>query len=94
MEVPLHGCNVMEQVQYPDAQQTMMTDLSSIRRWAGFLQKTEIKFDMLSAVDELSKQVRHSDQLLLYMTGRRKVQMELKENAVLGSKRQHAAGFL
>lgn len=45
------------QVQYPDAQQTMMTDLTSIRRWAGFLQKTEIKFDMLSAVDELSKQV-------------------------------------
>ena len=35
----------------------MMTDLTSIRRWAGFLQKTEIKFDMLSAVDELSKQV-------------------------------------
>ena len=45
-------------MQYPDAQQTMMTDLTSIRRWAGFLQKTEIKFDMLSAVDELSKQVR------------------------------------
>ncbi|BDA44687.1 probable AarF domain-containing protein kinase 1 [Coccomyxa sp. Obi] len=48
---------VAVKVQYPDAQQTMMTDLSSIRRWAGFLQKTEIKFDMLSAVDELSKQV-------------------------------------
>jgi hypothetical protein len=45
------------QVQYPDALQTMMTDLSSIRNWAGFLQKTEIKFDMLSAVDELAKQV-------------------------------------
>ncbi|KAK9908263.1 hypothetical protein WJX75_005060 [Coccomyxa subellipsoidea] len=48
---------VAVKVQYPDAQQTMMTDLTSIRRWAGFLQKTEIKFDMLSAVDELSKQV-------------------------------------
>ena len=46
------------QVQYPDALQTMITDLRSIRNWAGFLQKTEIKFDMLSAVDELAKQVR------------------------------------
>lgn len=44
------------QVQYPDALQTMMADLGSIRKWAGFLQRTEIKFDMLSAVDELAKQ--------------------------------------
>ncbi len=51
------------QVQYPDALHTMMTDLTSIRRWAGFLQKTEIKFDMLSAVDELSKQVHYSSSL-------------------------------
>jgi len=36
----------------------MLTDLRSIRNWAGYLQKTEIKFDMLSAVDELAKQVR------------------------------------
>jgi hypothetical protein len=45
------------QVQYPDALQTMLTDLRSIRNWAGYLQKTEIKFDMVSAVDELAKQV-------------------------------------
>lgn len=45
------------QVQYPNALPTMMLDLSSIRSWAGFLQKTEIKFDMLSAVDELAGQV-------------------------------------
>lgn len=45
------------QVQYPDALPTMLTDLRSIRNWAGYLQKTEIKFDMLSAVDELAKQV-------------------------------------
>jgi len=45
------------QVQYPNALPTMMLDLSSIRQWAGFLQKTEIKFDMLSAVDELAGQV-------------------------------------
>ena len=35
----------------------MLTDLRSIRKWAGYLQKTEIKFDMVSAVDELAKQV-------------------------------------
>lgn len=44
-------------MQYPNALPTMMLDLSSIRQWAGFLQKTEIKFDMLSAVDELAGQV-------------------------------------
>ena len=35
----------------------MMSDLVSIRKWADFLQRTEIKFDMVSAVDELAKQV-------------------------------------
>ena len=49
--------NACAQVQYPDALPTMLTDLRSIRKWAGYLQKTEIKFDMLSAVDELAKQV-------------------------------------
>ena len=65
----LYGKNVLEvgnvseclvaydQVQYPDALPTMLTDLRSIRQWAGYLQKTEIKFDMVSAVDELAKQV-------------------------------------
>ena len=45
------------QVQYPDALKTMMSDLVSIRKWADFLQRTELKFDMVSAVDELAKQV-------------------------------------
>jgi len=45
------------QVQYPDALPVMMGDLKQIRRFAGFIQKTEIKFDMLSAVDELAGQV-------------------------------------
>ena len=46
------------QVQYPDALQTMMADLKSIRKWAGFLQKTEIQFDLVNSVDELAKQAR------------------------------------
>lgn len=36
----------------------MMTDLKQIRRFAGIIQKLEINFDMLSAVDELASQVR------------------------------------
>lgn len=36
----------------------MMGDLKQIRRFSNFLQKTEIKFDLLSAVDELAGQVR------------------------------------
>ncbi len=51
------GFVACDQVQYPDALPTMLTDLRSIRQWAGYLQKTEIKFDMVSAVDELAKQV-------------------------------------
>ena len=45
-----------QQVQYPDALPTMMLDLSHIRKFSGFLQKTEIKFDLLSAIDELAAQ--------------------------------------
>ncbi len=50
----------MLQVQYPDALPVMMGDLKQIRRFAGIIQKTEINFDMLSAVDELAGQVNMS----------------------------------
>lgn len=46
------------QVQYPDALPVMMGDLKQIRRFAGIIQKLEIDFDLLSAVDELADQVR------------------------------------
>lgn len=45
------------QVQYPDALPTMALDLSNIRLAAAFLAKTEIRFDLVSAVDELAAQV-------------------------------------
>lgn len=38
------------QVQYPDALQTMSLDLKNIRLMAGYLSKTELKFDMVSPV--------------------------------------------
>ena len=46
------------QVQYPDALPVMMGDLKQIRRFGGLIQKLEINFDFVSAVDELADQVR------------------------------------
>ena len=46
------------QLQYPGSLPTMMTDLRHIRVFGAFLSKTEIKFDLVSAVDELAGQVR------------------------------------
>ena len=42
----------------------MMTDLRHIRVFSAFLSKTEIKFDLVSAVDELAAQVRRSRRVL------------------------------
>jgi len=49
---------VAVKIQYPNSLPTMTMDLQSLRIWAAFLSKTEIKFDMLSAVDELAKQIK------------------------------------
>ena len=49
---------VAVKVQYPNALPTMSLDLGNLRLLAAFLSKTELKFDMLSAVDELAKQIR------------------------------------
>lgn len=49
------ACGV--QLQYPGSLPTMMTDLRHIRVFGAFLSKTEIKFDLVSAVDELAGQV-------------------------------------
>ncbi|KAL4431977.1 hypothetical protein ABPG77_000244 [Micractinium sp. CCAP 211/92] len=49
---------VAVKVQYPDALPTMALDLSNIRLAAAFLSKTEIRFDLVSAVDELAAQIR------------------------------------
>ena len=51
------GTPVAVKLQYPDALPTMLSDLRQIRRMAFLLSKFEIKFDLLSAVDELAKQI-------------------------------------
>lgn len=48
---------VAVKIQYPDALDIMKEDLGNIRAWAKFLSKTEIQFDMVSAVNELQKQI-------------------------------------
>lgn len=49
---------VAVKVQYPDALKTMEMDLGNIRTAAWYLSKTELKFDLVSPVDELFKQIR------------------------------------
>lgn len=44
-------------IQYPGALQTMTLDLVNLRSVSAFLQKTELQFDLVSAVDELQKQI-------------------------------------
>lgn len=44
-------------MQYPNSLPLMNQDLRNIRGLAEFLSKTEIPFDLVSAVDELKKQV-------------------------------------
>lgn len=44
-------------IQYPGALQTMSLDLVNLRSVSAFLQKTELRFDLLSAVEELQKQI-------------------------------------
>lgn len=54
--IPVVPCRT--QVQYPDALPVMTGDLRNIRAAAFYLSKTELKFDLVSAVDELNKQIR------------------------------------
>ena len=44
-------------IQYPNAERLMIGDLKNLRFLAEFLQKTELKFDVLSAIKELQKQI-------------------------------------
>lgn len=48
---------VAVKVQYPEALPLFMRDLGDMRRLAGFLSRTELAFDLVSAIDELSGQV-------------------------------------
>ena len=49
---------VAVKVQYPAALEDMSSDLGNLRLLAAFLSKTEMDFDLVSAVDELADQIR------------------------------------
>jgi aarF domain-containing kinase len=51
------GEKVAIKIQYPHAKRLMTGDLKNLRALAEFLQKTEFKFDMLSSIKELQKQI-------------------------------------
>ena len=53
------GQAVAVKVQYPNAERLMRGDLQNLRCLAEFLQKHELKFDMLSAIKELQKQIKN-----------------------------------
>ena len=51
------GQKVAVKIQYPGADQRMKRDLRNLRVLAEFLQRTELKFDILSAIKELQKNI-------------------------------------
>ena len=51
------GEKVAVKVQYPNAERIMTGDLKNLRALAEFLQRTEFKFDLLSSIKELQKQI-------------------------------------
>lgn len=51
------GQKVAIKIQYPGAEVVMKNDLMNLRILAEFLQRTELKFDVLSAIKELQKNI-------------------------------------
>jgi aarF domain-containing kinase len=49
--------DVAVKVQHPGVQELMMTDIRNLKTFAAYLQKTDIKFDLVSVVQEVEKQV-------------------------------------
>lgn len=53
------GEKVAVKVQYPDAERLMTRDLRNLRVLAEFLQRAELKFDILSAIKELQRGIKN-----------------------------------
>eukprot|EP00250_Pteridium_aquilinum_P017177 c23492_g1_i1 orf=528-2114(+) len=49
--------DVAVKVQHPGVEELMMTDIRNLKAFAAFLERYDMKFDMLSVVDELEEQV-------------------------------------
>lgn len=59
------GEKVAVKIQFPHAEKLMKSDLKNLRRLAEFLQKTEFKFDLLSSIIELQKQIHNEFDFIL-----------------------------
>jgi len=59
------GEKVAVKIQYPNAERLMTGDLKNLRALAEFLQRTEFKFDLLSSIKELQKQIVNEFDFLL-----------------------------
>jgi len=51
------GQKVAVKIQFPGAEKLMRNDLKNLRKLAEFLQKTDLKIDLLSAIIELQRQI-------------------------------------
>eukprot|EP00249_Psilotum_nudum_P007119 c20317_g1_i2 orf=183-1424(+) len=51
--------DVAVKVQHPGVEELMMTDIRNLKAFAAFLQRFDIKFDLLSITDELEDQVQY-----------------------------------
>lgn len=49
--------DVAVKVQHPGVEELMMTDIRNLRAFAAFVQRFDVKFDMLSVINELEEQV-------------------------------------
>jgi len=49
--------DVAVKIQFPDVEKKMHADFKNLRMLSSFLQRTELQFDLVSATDELQKQV-------------------------------------
>ena len=67
-------------IQYPNAERLMTGDLRNLRALAEFLQRTELKFDILSAIKELQKQIKNEFNFVNEAKNMDNVRMGLAKN--------------
>ncbi|KAJ7524682.1 hypothetical protein O6H91_17G016100 [Diphasiastrum complanatum] len=53
------GSDVAVKVQHPGSEELMMTDIRNQKAFAALLQRFDVKFDLLSVIDELEQQVEY-----------------------------------
>ncbi|CAM9732518.1 unnamed protein product [Chrysoparadoxa australica] len=73
------GEKVAVKVQFPEAERMMMRDLANLRQLAKFLSKREIKFDLVSPVEEMRAQISEEFNFLLESRNMESIANSLEE---------------